>query len=203
MARKSKQLPTKEKIFILCEGYTEVHYLEHLNQKFNSSNVIVDVNKSKKTDAVGIVESAISHVRRDSLSKSYVFIDKDHNTLENLQDAYRLARDHNITISFSNVSFDLWILLHYRKVNSWLEQRIICKELTSFMKCSDYSRDFKNNRDIGETIFPRIFNAFDNIKVGPHYSNKLFSSFDLNPYSNITDVLEEIYKISSFEKKYT
>lgn len=203
MARKSKRLPTKEKIFILCEGYTEVHYLEHLNQKFNSSNVVVDVNKSKKTDAVGIVESAISHSRRDSLCRSYVFIDKDHNTLENLQSAYRLARDNNIKISFSNSSFDLWILLHYRKVNSWVEQKKICKELTLFMQCTDYSKDFKNNRDIGETIFPRIFDAFDNIKTGPHYSSNLFFAFDLNPFSNINEILEEIYKISSFERKYT
>lgn len=202
MPRKSKKLPTKENILIICEGYTEVHYLEHLNQNFNASNVKVEVHKSKKTNAIGIVQTAIDHPKRPISNKVFVFFDKDHNTKQNLEDAYRLAKQNNIKISYSNSSFDLWVLLHFKPVNSWILQPNICKNLSTYFNCNDYSKEYKNNDKIGDILFPRIYTAFNNIEKGPHFSKELFTAFELNPYSNINDSLEEIYNIANYKSRF-
>lgn len=202
MARKKGNRELRRKILIVCEGYTEVHYLNFLKNKFKSSNVTVIPCKSKKTNAYGIVHSTITHSEFKSCYKAYVFFDKDENKPEDIMRALKLANEYGITVAFSNISFDLWVLLHFRSVNSYMTQPNICKELTKYFRCSDYSREYKNNDQIGAVLFPRLFAPFKNISLMANYNQPIESSLQTNPYQNVHRIIDEVFDIKKHEMKY-
>ncbi|MED4699634.1 RloB family protein [Lysinibacillus capsici] len=204
MARKSKNLQEKDKIVIFCEGYTEVHYFNMLKRKYRGGNVHVEPHKSKRTNAYGVVHSAINSPHISGAKKVYAIFDKDRNTIQELTNALNAANQNGIDVGYSNISFDLWVLMHFEKVDSYKTQPNIIQKLNKHFKCTSYEDDMKNNAKIGDYLSDKVNNAISNSLDSPHLNQtgNLINFLSKNPFHNIHNVVEDIFKISKFKGRY-
>jgi len=115
MVRQRGKKPTQT-LWIFCEGEkTEKNYFLKLRTEERIRRL--KVKSCGSTDAKGIVNHAISFKKtdrnfEDGDSVCCIF-DRDNNSNEQLEQATSLANHNNITIIFSNPSFEYWILCHF------------------------------------------------------------------------------------------
>lgn len=116
-------------MLIVCEDQvTEPYYFKQFKNKFPDETVYLrEIGTGKKPK--GIIEQTIRE--RDKLAvearklvdEVWAVFDKDDEgsnatTLASFNDAWKLAEQENINIAFSNEVFELWLLLHFKDVDS-------------------------------------------------------------------------------------
>lgn len=163
MSRKSRNLDAKKKKIIYCEGESEEAYFNMLGRKYSSSNVEIVCFKKGE---LSCIKDAITHIEKNKKTEfeKYIAIDADKMSNVCIDQCYKLCRDNDITILFSNVCFEVWILSHYIKLNidqectkDWLYSM-----LESKMDIESYPR-FKGN-DYDPYIWDDIQQACLNIE---------------------------------------
>lgn len=205
MARKPKNLKENKKILVYCEGMTEVHYINMLKRKYNGNSVIVTAEKSKKTNPIGIIDSVIKSRQYKDSSSTYVLFDRDSHTKEEILDAITFAKRNGIKVGYSNHSFDLWILMHFVPLNSYIENKELCKRLNSYFSCENYEKDIKNNyHQIEKFLKGLSLVAITNSNkiIGCNVSNQLNLKVDVNPFHNIHEVVDEIFGITNYKNRF-
>lgn len=126
MARKSRQIPYKKIIAIYCEGDSEKAYFEMLRRKYNSSNVHVHSPKLAITSVglsgMSLLKKANQKMQRlksnEHAEMIYVVFDRDSLKQDEIASCQKFALQHNMSIIFSNVNLEIWILMHFQPVNS-------------------------------------------------------------------------------------
>lgn len=198
--KKEKDKPCK--IYIFTEGDTEEIYLKHYENKRQGIEVIsVD---PKHTDAVGIVKFAKNYIDCNDVDvelgdKCYCVFDSDPKSNPNIQEAFNLIRGYHhkgLDCIFSNPSFEIWFILHYRKApfgKSAEEVKDIVKDL---MK--DVEPDYRETTDIFHHLFDRQERAIQEAillhrKQQEVYQNVL--SHECNPYTNIFEFIGYVEKM--------
>ncbi|MCH4171614.1 MAG: RloB family protein [Lactobacillus sp.] len=204
MARKSKNIPYKKIIAIYCEGDSEKAYFEMLRRKYNSPNVHTEKIEKVSVNSLGL--SGLSLLKKaktkvDRLSKKkrvekvYVVFDRDDFTEPDLQKCDVFARKNDITIIFSSINLEVWILMHYRPVH----KQYTPNELNAILSSEDYFNTdyakFKGNQ-YDEYLFDRIKTAKENADAlqkryqKPWYKNNL--------YTNINEEITNIFGVTEF-----
>ncbi len=146
------------KIYIFCEGKTEIIYLQHFeNKKYNVEIVPID---PKHTNAYGIVSFAKKFIKNERLNldlgdRGYCVFDSDPKSNPDLRTTFNLlhgCQEKGLYGIFSNPSFEVWFALHFKeaphgKTAAQMKQHI--KNLLA-QKYPDYSE----TTDIYEYILP-------------------------------------------------
>jgi len=141
--RKRNTRKPERKVIIVCEGAkTEKNYFNGLKTR-NSGVEIVPVS-SKYTDPKNIVRFAEERIRKwgidfDEGDGVWCVFDVDENTDQILKDTHEHAETKNIKIALSNPCFELWFLLHYKRVLSQISREDASTELKTFIK--DYQKN--------------------------------------------------------------
>ena len=141
-----------------------------------------------------LVEKAIKFSKYNHLDKTYVAFDRDEHSKAELIECDKLAQKNGITIMFSSIDFEIWILMHFESVTrSYTRDELVQKlSKTSYFN-QDYSR-FKGN-SYREYIFDKVQNAVD-------HADKLYQkNYDWindDPFTNIQLYLPEIFKRDNF-----
>ncbi|USQ69018.1 RloB family protein [Companilactobacillus allii] len=171
-----------------------------LNRKYHGANVHsikLQVNSMGSSGEKLIIEAIAKNKIRSkqrNIDQTYVIFDKDEHTKQQLERCLKLAKQHNIKIMFSNISFEIWILLHFEMVsrtytNEELVSRLSRKE---FFDC-DYHK-FKGNNYSGYLI--------DRVKQAKLNADELFQKNNNwlkdEPFTNIQEYLAEIYGVDTF-----
>jgi hypothetical protein len=151
MGRKRKNLDLPKRILILCEGESEEIYIKGLKKELYKQKrfqtIEVELYQPKDYSPKGIVTEAkkrISEAKKDKYPffSIWVVFDKDNHA--NIPHAYDIAENSNpkIDIAFSNICFEIWILLHFEKTKKYFKNSYqIIKHLSE-----------KHNLDYGKTM---------------------------------------------------
>jgi hypothetical protein len=118
LSRSRREIAPKKLIAIFVEGETEKAYFEELRQRKNLGNVSVKV---EKFTGVGDYVDKVSHQLRKSskfvnkdVVQTYLVFDANHESVDNLRAVLDKAASKGFKVAFSNVSFEVWLLCHYR-----------------------------------------------------------------------------------------
>lgn len=188
---------------IYCEGETEKRYFEMLTNKYrritiNTKRISVKTKVMGKKSPIHIVQEAIKTYQHDQskfqIHKCYVVFDNDLADISEIQKAIKLARENNIEIIYSNISFDIWVLLHYKEVNKYLSKENLYEELKKEMRVKSYE-DLKGT-DLSSYIEDRIQLAYNNACKNENMNETLQRSISTNPYTNVHHYIKEIFQVN-------
>ncbi len=160
--RKNTRKPER-KVIIVCEGAkTEKKYFNGL-KTWNSGVDIVPVH-GKCTDPKSIVKFAEDRMKRKwsfDLKEGdgvWCVFDVDENTDQILKDTHERAKTKKIEIALSNPCFELWFLLHYKRVLSQISREDASTELKTFIE------GYEKNKSINHLLKGNLSTAIDNAR---------------------------------------
>jgi hypothetical protein len=135
-----------DRLLIVCEGKkTEPNYFNEIRQKERLPSAHIKIIHSERgTEPLQIVQSAEEEFyKTQGYERIYVVFDRDdHRTYANaIQSALakdqRLENDEKQPVSFEVIvsvpSFELWLLLHYENIQSWLHRDDAFTRLRGFI----------------------------------------------------------------------
>lgn len=199
-----KHVSVKKSIYLFCEGETEANYFKMLKQKYRSFSVsVLDPSRSgikiKSLDRSGeeLINKAINDKKKNKQIKAndpiYVVFDRDKHDKKELLRCKKLARENNITILFSSICFEIWILMHFEPVFSSYSSDELFKKLSGPKYFDQDYKDFKGV-DIRKL---RPF-LFDNVQFAKDNADKLYKihhdMINNDPFTNVGNYLKEIFQ---------
>lgn len=116
--QKPTKLPITRRILILCEGESEVIYLNGYRVDKRLSGLVVEVYQPTNFSPLGLLNEAkkkIKEAKKDGLPYQSVWIVFDKDNHASIPQTFNDAQQLNINIAFSLISFERWILLHFEK----------------------------------------------------------------------------------------
>lgn len=136
--------------FIFCEGKsnkTETTYLMHF-KKISSSYSMV-IKPTDHTEPLSMLSYAVSYCRNhgfDVRSHDLIFLLLDVDTKENVVDEeryHRKGQKKNVSVLFSNSSFEVWFLDHYIYTEkSYRNQDELIADLNRYLP------EYEKNKDV-------------------------------------------------------
>jgi hypothetical protein len=140
--RKSPFRQTKEEVLVVCGGQTEQIYFELFKRVFRPSlgNISV-ITAVEAKSPLQVVEYAIkAQQRKEGYNAVWCVFDKDDFT--DFDDAITYAERHKIGAAFSNQAFEVWLINHFRLLDSALHRNKYNEELSKLLVFPyDKSRD--------------------------------------------------------------
>ena len=113
--------PQRQRVFVACEGDSEMGYAALLQRRANEAGLAVhlDIRKCRGGDPLKIVEKAIKELtsrgkRRGAYQAQAIFLDADGRGLspDRTRKSDRLILDHRLTAIWSHPSFEALLLNH-------------------------------------------------------------------------------------------
>jgi len=197
--KKKTRKELKSKLHIFCEGEkTEPNYLNGYIQRKFPGTKLIKVEKSKKNTPIALVEEALKLKKSASTPEGDVFwVVYDREGETKYPDALHLEARQKagdaINIALSNVCFEVWLLLHFRKTvapyscyddlrkRSQLKDYIDNYDKADKRKYSDAEIEYA--RENAKRMNEQTTRGADRLWVESH---------QWNPYTNVYELLDEI-----------
>lgn len=193
MGRISKQINLPKRILILCEGESEQIYLKGLKKdissNYNLQNIEIVMHQPNDFTPLGIVKEAkkkIIEAKKDRYPYFSVWVVFDKDDHKKIDEAFNLAYNssNSIRITFSNICFEYWILLHFDKKNRYFRNSA---EIISFIE-QNYKFNYTKTMNIYESLKNKIDLALSNSEW-LHKQNKFdidnkVKLYNLNAYTD-------------------
>lgn len=179
----------KSKVLILCEGLTEKNYFNAMKEDFRlPKTVSVNIFQSNKVDCKGVVEEAVKKAKREGIEK--IFVVFDHDNQPKRDEAFKLASSKNIEVIFSSICFETWFLFHFKNsTKAFPTEEALEKELKKCIGMENYEKnDFKHYASLKDKLTVAKSNS-KNIRLSVIQNNEGIEIYDLNPYSNIDELV--------------
>lgn len=195
-ARKIREQNTRkqrsETWLIVCEGEkTEPNYFEqavkHINEKLNSEEHIKIKIVGSGFNTKSLVNSAISlqqivdkHIRKASIpyGKTFVVFDKDDFSNDEFDNAVRMCEQESFIPLWSNEAFELWFLLHFNNIQTYIPRVDYSKKLNQYFKKKGLTYKYKKN---DKDIYNKLIN-YGSIESARKYAyNNLCNNKDNPP----------------------
>ena len=192
------------RILVITEGEkTEPLYLKEIRKSLRISSTHIAILRSEKgTDPLSIVEYAIEVFNNGIYEKElpaqvydrvYVVFDRDeHKTFLQaikLIEGKKLKNNENKDVFIQGVisipCFELWILLHFKKVNGHREREAVYRELKEFLP--KYSKGFA---DSYKATVDKLEIAYARAKTT---CNGKSVKDEPNPYTNVWELVELLH----------
>ena len=174
-----------DKFYIYTNGKeSEINYLKLLKQKHSIYDVKIIYENS---DPLRLVQRAIKDNNQNS--KVWCVFDVDNSLKDGrLKKALVLAKENNIQLAVSNISFEVWLLSHYKVARKQMDNKELINEMNKLvMKLSNNKIKYnKGEITILEKYFiPKINDAIVNCKIGyqSYRKDNIRNIFDMNPVS--------------------
>jgi hypothetical protein len=206
--RKSRHLPLKKNIYIVCEGTnTERIYFEEIGQqddvhekydikvypsKEHQRKASKKEGESIKTDAVSLVEEAKKEIK--NYDEVWAVFDKDGYTKH--EKAFSDAQKHGIKLGFSSIAFEHWILLHYEQNRTAFDKS---QNVIDYLEQAGYFTGYSKKADI--SIYPILKNltqtAIENaawlrIEMAKDLAAGDNKIYELNPYTTVDELVMKL-----------
>lgn len=124
-------------------------------------------------------------------SNLYVVFDRDEKSVEDIQQCRKLAKRYGITILFSSISFEIWVLMHFEPVmRSYTRKQLVNKLSTKKYFNQDYDK-FK-----GSSYRPYLYDKIQQAEENAKKLEKIHKNMDKDdPFTNIHQHLKEIFNV--------
>lgn len=205
--KEQKGKKTKDKpcnIYIFAEGDTEEIYLKHYEDVKNGVKIVPV--PSGHTDAVGIVRYAKKYIdnNKDEVDvelgdRCYCVFDSDPKSNPNISEAFDLIRGYKhkgLSCIFSNPSFEIWFVMHYRKPPYGKSAEQIKKIVKDLVK--DSFPDYCETTDIFDILKDKQERACKEAVIlhkSQEQVHKDVLSHECNPYTNMFEFVNYIKKM--------
>lgn len=180
MARNTTHRKQTLTYYFSVEGETEQWYLEWLEDQINAienANYIVKIIAKVEKDPVSFVKKLVIQKKTviwhlsDIEGSSDEQIQTVHNTLGRLKEAKGLGKSIIYKWAYSNLSFDLWMVLHKQNCNA--EFNDVGKYLSHinrvfdehFESMREYKEEANFKRCLGKLTFPEVLAALSRAKA--------------------------------------
>jgi hypothetical protein len=211
--------------YFICEGDTEIAYFEKLKYHITGLSIKIP-HLTNDTDPEGLVNHAKTVKSLKNFKKGDKIIcvfdcdlrskKEEDGKNQQLENASKEARLHNITICFSNPSVELWFLLHFEPISpeSILTKEDLIKRLKKRIPGYAKTGDFFDHVGCFEELFAikqdhhgnsvfAVDLAIKNSKMLKEYhknqnpylpegNKKNVLSTKCNPYTSIFRIVEEM-----------
>lgn len=219
MKKKSK------KYYFTVEGETEPWYLKWLQNKINTAedskyqvslDCPVQKNPLKRAKAMVLTaQTEIWHIS-DYESDEDIHCNEFQRTMDNMKKAKELGKQINYKFGYSNLTFDLWIILHRTDCKSPLShRRQYITELNraydeNFENMDAYKKEDNFKRCLNKLQISDVINAIsrakaimdNNKKCGyPLHQYKGYEYYKENPALAVWEIIEKILEDCCLIKK--
>ncbi|ATO47530.1 hypothetical protein LF20184_02070 [Companilactobacillus farciminis KCTC 3681 = DSM 20184] len=183
-------------IGIFCEGASELQYFKMLQRKYGKSNVgahKLNIKQLKGKKGISIVTSATA--QRNSipdLDEVYVVFDCDNLTKNDIQQSMSMAKKKNIQIIFSNINFEIWILMHFEPVSRIFTKKELNRKLADnkHFNLGKNTYDHFKGSEYGPFLEDKVKIAVANGKSLYRSNNDMVNS---QPYTNVQEFIKPIF----------
>lgn len=194
----------KSIIVFNAEGKNETEKNYFLN--YSSRNIPIKLVYGNATDPKGMLNELIKYCTDVSIDKengdrAYLLIDMDlnHNKANDVLDIENKCIEYGIEIIYSNPTFEIWFLNHFRyKTSEYMSSKEVVSELKK------YINDYSKNLNIFNILKEKTDIAINNSKKLEKYHNENqnnISTYLCNPYIGVYKVIEGIRKIEKLNKE--
>lgn len=194
--RTSKNLPEQKIIGIFCEGASELQYFKMLQRKYEKSNVgahKLNIKQLKGKKGISIITAATAQrYSIPDLDEVYVVFDCDDLTKNDIQQSMSMARKRNIQIIFSNINFEIWILMRFEPVSRIFTKKELNRKLAD-------SKHFNLGRNTYDHFKGSEYGPFleDKVKIAVANGKNLYRSnndmVNSQPYTNVQEFIKPIF----------
>lgn len=191
---KDRRKSTLRRILIVCEGrVTEPKYFRSLAREI--SDFISLQIKGIGTDTIDVVNEAI-RIRDKGVKDGYPYdviwavFDKDEFQNRRIEKAMKLGKENNINIAFSSPCFELWFLLHFEYIESYISRGDIYKKLSKYLKFN-----YEKRSDMYDILKDKQKIAIYNAKRLSKKSGNL-GGYDL-PTTSVYKITESVNSLHS------
>lgn len=205
--------PVPRKMHVYCEGEkTEPNYIQsYINSQTDKQlRSVIRIEDTAKNTPVQLVEEAVKDKNsgKNPQGDSYwVVYDRESTNKypDALHDqAYALARQHEISIALSNVCFEYWLLLHFQNSNapySCFNDLIAHSALKAHLRRVTGKDYEKGSRDIYHIVSDKVAIARQraiaiNVQTLAAAAPGITKPHQLNPYTDMPALLEAIDKFT-------
>lgn len=194
MARKkSRGRQNPPQIQIYSEGQTEVLYFNQLKKHFRVKDrkklTIKHINKQ----GLNLFHHVNTLYRKHDLDVSptdiVLVIDKDQTSISDLERLKEGCHQKGYQVIFSNHSFELWILLHFERVSTFMENQALLMRLDQVIG----GKYQKTDEHFIEKLVSKVHRAIEYSKEMPAEIN----DFSRNPYTNAGKVIPSLFIIDN------
>lgn len=188
---------------IVCEGKkTEPNYFnglkEKINQKYGNKvdvlipNIDIKGTGMNTTSLVKYTQKTVNHANK-VYGQVWVVFDKDDYNDEQFNSA---IDNCNYNVAWSNPNFELWLLVHFKKISSYVSKDEVLQELSKEFQKKGLGNYTKNDTKIFEkvTIEGKLNTAIKNCEYMEDL-NKHGKESQRNP-------MTKVYKIIDGLKEY-
>jgi hypothetical protein len=170
----------RQSILIVCEGEkTEPNYFQDFRDRLKAGTISIKI-KGTGFNTYSLVEEAL-RLKKEAIRQSephdqvWCVFDEDDVKPEIIEAAFRLARENDIKIAFSNECFELWYVLHFQYMESAFKRNQLKKKVTALFqehfpdvypsKPARMRRSYdKNDKGIFGLLFKFMADAQENAK---------------------------------------
>lgn len=204
------------KYVFTVEGQTEKWYLEWLRDKINAAessgfrvSIVLKVEQNPLKYAKSITAVSTPHITHlcDIEGSTKTDIEKFEGTLERLHDANKMGKKIDYQIGYSNLTFELWMILHKLDCNKAFSDR--SQYLTQinrayserFESLKQYKEEQNFKRCLNQLELADVFSAVKRAKkimdanesAGKKQTTyKSFKYYRDNPALNIWEMINQI-----------
>lgn len=200
MARNIKKIRDVKKAVLIALEDTKSsrYYFQSLVKDNNLSGKVVFA-KHIGTNPAKVLEAIISTPRYNKdYEQRWIVIDKDDWSKKDFNGTFTRARDLGVSVAFSNESYELWVLLHFEKLERYTN-RVVLKEKLNLLFKQHFKISYsKADSDIYALIKTRQCQAIINAKalMEKHKrDDETMDPYNHNPLTNIYELIECIENI--------
>ncbi len=122
-SRKHEPRQIKFRILVVCEGTkTEKFYFESIEKEYKQKILYELDTHGEGVNTVQVVDKAIELAAKDDYDAVWAVFDKDDFEADKFNAAILKAANHNIGCAWSNESFELWYLYHFKNITTPLKR---------------------------------------------------------------------------------
>ena len=181
-------------VLVIAEGKTEEVYFRGLRRR--GCDVEIRTPASSPTDALNLVRLTVKQLRMNDIHPeagdlAICAFDVEGNERANLLKAISLAEENGIVVAVSNPCFELWSLLHFRRV----DHKLTCKEVLALLR--DYIPGYRKGTDYNDTLIPRRVSADGRARelLDSHGVKASMELLESSPSTNLSIIIELIEEL--------
>lgn len=164
MSRITPNYPLRQKLLIVTNGArTEKNYFKLIKEKRSEFDIDIKIENGSP---IRVVEFALKFLNK--YFEIWCVFDID-NSFEEKQliEAIRLAKQNKIKIAYSNLSFEVWLISHFKECSSFYNMKDLYEILNKYLKKFNSKLEYdKGDESILEKYFiPNYKSAIQNSRT--------------------------------------
>jgi hypothetical protein len=208
----SKNKNIKRSLYILTEGHTEQAYFSRISEilgdedewKYSVTVAVREIVDGSKTDPVNMVKEAKKSTKY--YDEVWVVFDKDRDREgQNLQ-AIEYASKAKISVAFSSISFEEWVLLHFEKSTTAF-QRSDCESrgevctcngticVSTYIKQNHYPNYVKGKAKLYDDLSDKRDIALEFAAWLKYHHSPIAKYHLLNPYTEVDNLVAKLFEL--------